>query len=199
MTLNSFLSLWVGFMGTLVHQCPLCPLRTLGLVKHAGDHGHATMGTCVHVHVQDIVWVYVSGVSCVHFALSVTLSCPRSGIVGRIPLAPFGADRLLGNGVAAHAILTSSIGSDFSVPLAKCVCLAHCPRGELVEPHCAVPYISPMSKDGKCLLLLIGHLCLIFGEMSFKLRPIKNRFAFLLPASSSLWVPIIDLYQIGNI
>lgn len=75
------------------------------------------MGTCVHAHVQDIVWAYVSGVSCVHFALSVILSCPRNGIVGLIPLAPFGAGKLLGNGVGAHVILTSSIGSDFSAPL----------------------------------------------------------------------------------
>lgn len=67
---------------------------------------------------------------------------------------------------------------------------------EHVAPHCAVVYISPMSKDGKCLLMFIGHLCLTFGEMSFKLGPIKNRFAFLLPASSPLWIPIIDLYQI---
>lgn len=164
MTLNSFLALWVGFMGTLVHQCPLCPLRTLGLVKYAGDHKNATMGTCVHVHVQDIVWAYVSGVSCVHFALSVTLSCPRNGIVGLIPLAPFGAGKLLGGPCHSH----QQHWLWFLCPLAKCVCLAHCPRGS-TWPLTVLSFIFP-----RCLRMANAFSCSSVTCASFLGKCLSN-------------------------
>lgn len=128
MTLNSFLALWVGFMGTLVHLCPLCPL----------------LGT-MQMPPWALVCTFTCRTSCDLLFLeypAFTLRCPRNRVVGRIPLAPFGAGRQLGYGVAAITMPFSAAALALtSLPFAKCVCLAHCPRGEHMAPHCVVIYI----------------------------------------------------------
>lgn len=75
-----------------------------------------------------------------------------------------------------------------SRPLAKCVCLAPVLAGARGPSLCCA-YIP------RCLRMTMSS----HAHWSLDSDPLKNRFAFLLPASSSLWVPIIDLYQIRNI
>lgn len=133
MTLNSFLALWVGFMGTLVHLIsPLCPL----------------LGT-MQMPPWALVCTFTCRTSCDLLFLeypAFTLHHPRNRIVGRIPLAPFGAGKQLGYGVAAHAILSSSTGSDFSALCQVCMLSTLSSRGAR-GPSLRCHLYSPISKD----------------------------------------------------
>ena len=134
MTLNSFLALWVGFLGTLVHLCPLCPL----------------LGT-MQMPPWALVCTFMGRTSCDLLFLeypAFTLRYQSPSVVRGIGL--LGASLWPPSGLANSLVMewrpmpfSAAASALTSLPFAKCVCLAHCSRGEHVAPHCAVAYIPP--------------------------------------------------------